>query len=423
MNLHVRYINLDHRKDRDDHMKKELERCGVEATRMPGLNWRDAHYEHPKYRTMFGRTPGAIGCYESQMKVLREAFANSKHAMVLEDDLVFCSDWQERLAVIEEFTKSTDWDVIWLGGTVHRDRPYWHSQPHNKLLTDCDCEYNCDCAPSQHPRFLRAYGAFSTHAYIVNVSSIPEILSRLEMELPGSIGIDYSFIRMQPTLKTYTFVPGCVKQIDNESDIGIGITHFSRFSKLGSHWWADKMSDYVEIKHRIELVDLLKRFGITGPSVELGVAEGLFSRDLLAAGVEFLYMIDNWGHIPGIRGDGNFLQAWHDKNYADAQERVKDYKNVSMLRMMTVEASREFPDNSFALVYHDADHSYKGVKADISAWWPKLRPGGIMAFHDYFSPEYGVRKAVEEFAADLPINFIMENRLADAGVWIRKPLN
>jgi GR25 family glycosyltransferase involved in LPS biosynthesis len=403
-------------------MQKELARIGLDQVkRHPAVNWRNIDHKEDRFRTMFNRTPGAIGCYLSQMQVMLDAQDNGQDAVVLEDDLVFCSDFKDRMKIIEQFMDSQEWDVIWLGGTYHRDKPYWHGLPHNKML-DCPCGLDADYQEEGLQHFVRTWGAFSTHAYIVNFKSISKIIIMLQEQMSTSIGIDFSFIRMQPALKTYAFVPGCVKQIDNESDIGTGITHFSRFNKLGSHWWADKMSDYVEIKHRIELVDLLKRFNITGPSVELGVAEGLFSRDLLAAGIEFLYMIDNWGHIPGIKGDGNFPQAWHDKNYQDSLNRIGPYATrCSHMKLMTVDASREFSDNSFALVYHDADHSYGGVKADTAAWWPKIKPGGIMAFHDYFNKEYGVRKAVEEFAADLPINFILENKLRDAGVWIRKP--
>jgi hypothetical protein len=53
-----------------------------------------------------------------------------------------------------------------------------------------------------------------------------------------SMGIDWLFILLQPNLKTYAFNPGCVKQIDNKSDIG-DWTQFSAFSNLGAHWWAD----------------------------------------------------------------------------------------------------------------------------------------------------------------------------------------
>jgi hypothetical protein len=75
-------------------------------------------------------------------------------------------------------------------------------------------------------------------------------LGTLESQIPTSIGIDYSMIRMQPLLETYCLLPGAVKQIDNLSDIGTGITRFSGFGKLNGtiensrYWWQDKMSDF-----------------------------------------------------------------------------------------------------------------------------------------------------------------------------------
>lgn len=36
-----------------------------------------------------------------------------------------------------------------------------------------------------------------------------------------------------------------------------------------------------------------------------------------------------------------------------------------------------------SLVFVDADHSYNGCKGDILAWLPNIKPGGIMAVHDF----------------------------------------
>jgi GR25 family glycosyltransferase involved in LPS biosynthesis len=423
MTYYTAYVNLDSRPDRNEHMVKELSRIGLDAKRHRGIPWREIDYTADRFRVMYQRTPGAIGCYLSQMQVMLDAYDAGMNAMVLEDDLIFCSDFKDRLKMIESFMASTQADVIWLGGTVHREKPYWHSEPHSPLLKDCKCGLGKDWEPTGNPNLIRTYGCFSTHAYIVNVRSIPKIVALLNAEISNSIGIDFSLIKLQPQLSTFAFIPGCIKQMDNESNIGNGITYFSRFNKLGASWWQDKLEDYHEIQHRYELPFLLKKLGITGPAIELGVAQGFFSGDLLDRGVEFLYSVDAWQHIPNIRGDGNFPQEWHDNNYAMTVDRLSKHKNSSILRMMTVEASREFPDNFFSLVYHDADHSYEGVKKDIAAYWPKLKPGGIMGFHDAFMPQYGVQKAIEEFCGtSIDINYILENKLEDAGMFIRKPL-
>lgn len=35
------------------------------------------------------------------------------------------------------------------------------------------------------------------------------------------------------------------------------------------------------------------------------------------------------------------------------------------------------------LVFIDGDHSYEGCKGDIEAWLPNIKPGGLIAIHDY----------------------------------------
>lgn len=53
-------------------------------------------------------------------------------------------------------------------------------------------------------------------------------------------------------------------------------------------------------------------------------------------------------------------------------------------------------DGPVDFVYIDAAHDYESVKADIAAWWPKVKPGGILAGHDYCEAWPGVKKAVDE---------------------------
>ena len=53
------------------------------------------------------------------------------------------------------------------------------------------------------------------------------------------------------------------------------------------------------------------------------------------------------------------------------------------------------------MVYIDADHSYEAVKADIDAWMPHVRDGGILAGHDYGGKMFpGVTRAVQQRFAD-----------------------
>jgi hypothetical protein len=47
-------------------------------------------------------------------------------------------------------------------------------------------------------------------------------------------------------------------------------------------------------------------------------------------------------------------------------------------------------------VFIDADHTHRGVEADIRAWWPKIRRGGMLLGHDFQPAFPGVQRAVTE---------------------------
>jgi len=59
-------------------------------------------------------------------------------------------------------------------------------------------------------------------------------------------------------------------------------------------------------------------------------------------------------------------------------------------------ASRPFKDKSIVFCFLDAGHTKEEVLADIEAWMPKIKPGGILAGHDLLGAFPGVRQAVEE---------------------------
>jgi len=60
-----------------------------------------------------------------------------------------------------------------------------------------------------------------------------------------------------------------------------------------------------------------------------------------------------------------------------------------------------FNDQSVDFCFLDGDHTYEAVSEDVRNWFPKIRPGGILAGHDYVSDEHaGVKRAVDEFFRD-----------------------
>ena len=78
-------------------------------------------------------------------------------------------------------------------------------------------------------------------------------------------------------------------------------------------------------------------------------------------------------------------------------ERTKDIKNIIPIRKTSVEASKDFEDDSLDFVYIDALHDYDSVKEDIRVWFPKVKKQGYIGGHDYgYPPIPDVKKAVDE---------------------------
>lgn len=64
-------------------------------------------------------------------------------------------------------------------------------------------------------------------------------------------------------------------------------------------------------------------------------------------------------------------------------------------RLKSQEAAALFQDRYFDLIYVDGDHTLEGVSQDLSAWFSKIRPGGIFCGDDYDWD--GVKRAVDRF--------------------------
>jgi hypothetical protein len=70
---------------------------------------------------------------------------------------------------------------------------------------------------------------------------------------------------------------------------------------------------------------------------------------------------------------------------------------VKVVRNRSIEAARGFDDGSLDMVFIDGDHSFEACTADINAYWPKLKPHGVMLGHDYTQRNgYGVFDAVNK---------------------------
>lgn len=87
-------------------------------------------------------------------------------------------------------------------------------------------------------------------------------------------------------------------------------------------------------------------------------------------------------------------------------ERIAPYRErATTVRMSSHVAARYFNDRCFDFIFIDACHEYTNIKADLNAWYPKLKDGGLFSGHDYDSKwdrkgHYGVKRAVDEFCKE-----------------------
>lgn len=128
--------------------------------------------------------------------------------------------------------------------------------------------------------------------------------------------------------------------------------------------------------------------------VEVGSLEGI-STLLFSSYVDTVYSVDCYDYK--VPPTGRIPE--HDQMFIEAERmfisRTKDIKNIVKIRKTSVEAAKDFEDGSLDAVYIDAEHDEENVRADIRAWRPKIKRGGILSGHDFVLPHIG-RILVEE---------------------------
>lgn len=181
-----------------------------------------------------------------------------------------------------------------------------------------------------------------------------------------------------------------------------------------------------QIATRAEFPALLVEEGLTGVGVEVGVQEGVHARHILEHWPGTLFAVDPWRYYPDYADLANVDQDTHDARYRITIRQLFDFSKVArahVWRMTSAEAAMFFTPRSLDFVYLDARHDYAGVVADLAAWTMLIKPGGILAGHDYLDGAltfsgtdaagnpivgnctvptvFGVKRAVDEWAANM----------------------
>lgn len=133
--------------------------------------------------------------------------------------------------------------------------------------------------------------------------------------------------------------------------------------------------------------------------VEVGVWKGrsaaFMAVEIINSGKNIdLYLVDHFKGSQEHQSDGviirNKLEEECRSNLAPVSHVVK------YITKQSVDAAKDFKDESIDFVYIDASHEYEDVRDDIRAWLPKVKTGGIIAGDDYSIGFMGVIRAVNE---------------------------
>lgn len=175
---------------------------------------------------------------------------------------------------------------------------------------------------------------------------------------------------------------------------------------------------------RNNLGNFLNTLGLTGLGVEIGTHRADYASHLLSTWEgSTLYCVDPWTNLPGYEYQATLLWGNGDRE----EDRVLAYERLSAFaeRAVPIESTSlqivgSFKDNSLDFVYIDGDHQKEAVTADLAAWYPKLKSGGIIAGHDIVCPgetpesDWGcqIQPAVFSFSTlhDLTVFLIVESQ-------------
>lgn len=149
---------------------------------------------------------------------------------------------------------------------------------------------------------------------------------------------------------------------------------------------------------------------------EVGVGFGGHCEHILAyRGIEKLYGIDSYRHIPGREDPTNFPQSEFNQLRKRVSRRLEQFGDrFELIRADSAIAAEKIPDASLDFVYIDADHRYESVLRDLGVWFSKVREGGILAGHDYGHVDLpGVGQAIDHFFQRLGWQVMV----AGDGVW------
>lgn len=157
------------------------------------------------------------------------------------------------------------------------------------------------------------------------------------------------------------------------------------------------------MSHR-ELTWLAQQASRAKTIIEIGSFQGRSTRALADHCPGIVYAIDPWSDYRNdddsqARWIHNHGGSWEDIHAAFERNLAQHIATgrVVPLRMHSADALALLPIRKGDLVFIDGDHRYEACRRDIQLYGSLVRPGGILAGHDYSHKSWpGVARAVDE---------------------------
>lgn len=171
---------------------------------------------------------------------------------------------------------------------------------------------------------------------------------------------------------------------------------------------------------RNDLPTLFAELGYT-EGAEIGVYKGEYSA-ILCKGVPGLklHCIDAW------KGYASHTQEDLDNALETAKQALAGY-DVEFIRAFSMDAVHRFEDNSLDFVYIDGNHEWQHITQDLYHWARKVKPGGVVAGHDYFISDWSksvvhVVPAVRGYTQAYKIRkwFVTSDKKMQSFFWVKE---
>jgi len=168
----------------------------------------------------------------------------------------------------------------------------------------------------------------------------------------------------------------------------------------GSYLWPT-----IPVPCRNDFAPIAQRFfNQTGWAAEIGVQRGRFAQLNLGHWMGRYYMIDMWDNIEHlhesiarVRLVGRCIVAFDEADCSSMQNVDGETCQPTQLtqctrlpagkawiiRGLSIRVASQFQIGVLDWIYIDAGHGYKEVLADLVAWYPKVRQGGLVSGDDY----------------------------------------